>query len=204
MARLTPPVGVTGLFILRGPFVAVPTVAYHTGADRTFEEMISRGLDPVKMVYEPVGLGETEYKADLAEGAHVITLLSESQKPLYVPDTYIDSYPNMGVVPHSWVVMTISMGMLPDNYNLTRAIQAVQNAVAADTGVMAEVKVATAPTTDAVTQEQYVQLTQARNAAITNTDTDYTEKLRLQEQNDRLTQQNQDLMVMIEELQNVT
>jgi len=204
MARITPPVGVTGLFILRAPFVAVATVAYHTGADRTFEEMISRGLDPVKMVYEPVGLTDTEYQADVAAGAHVITLLSETQKPLYVPDTYIESYPNMGVVPHSWVVLTVSMGMLPDSYDLTRAVNAVKRAVSDDTGVESDVTIATAPVTQAITQEQYVENTAARNAAIVNRSTDYTDKLALQAQVDQLKQQNQELIAMIEQLQNVT
>lgn len=203
MARITPPLNSKGLFVLRAPFHAVATVAYRVGAIRTFEELISRGIDPVKLVYQPAGLDDAEYQADKIAGAAVVTLLSDSTKPLYVPDTYVESYPNMGVVPHSHVVMVMSLGILPDTYDTTRAVQAVQTAISEYIGVEPTVSIATQPTTDAITQEQYVQNLAARNAAIANRSTDFVDKLQLQAQNEQLKLQNAELIAMIEQLQNL-
>lgn len=201
MARITPPLNARGLFALRIPFVAADATIYRVGAERTFEELISAGIDPMKVVYEPVGLSTADYAADQAAGAAVIILMSDTKKPLYVPDTYIDSYPNMGVVPHQRVILAADLGMLADTYDLTRAIQAVGKALSDDIGVEAPVTVCVAPTGDAVTQEQYVQNLNARNAAIKNRTTDYALLLQSRDQVANLTQSNAQLVEIIEQLQ---
>jgi hypothetical protein len=203
MARITPPLGTKGLFSLRIPFTALANIVYRVGAERTFEEMISQGLDPMALVYTPVGLSTTDYDADKVAGAAVITLLSDTQKPLYVPDTYIDSYPNMDVVPHQRVVMAADLGMLPDTYDFTRAMAAYGKAISDDIGVVPTIMLCVAPTADAITQEQYVQNLAARNAAIKNRTTDYAKVLVLQDQVASLTQSNAELVTVIEQLQQV-
>lgn len=201
MARITPPMNAKGLFSLRLPFAASPTTVYRVSAIRNFEQMVSEGDDPVSLIYTPVGLDNAAYQADLAAGASVIVLMSDTLKPIYVPDTYIDSYPNMGVVPHSWVVASISLGILPDTYDLTRLMQAIKTAVSDDIGVEPTVNIAVAPTTDAITQEQYVQNLNARNAAIKNRSTVYAELLKARAENTNLKQSQNQLFDMIEQLQ---
>jgi hypothetical protein len=182
MARITPPLGARGLFVLRAPFNAKATVVYRVTGERSFEDLINRGVDPMKLVYDPVSLVEADYQADVAAGAAIITLMSDSEKAIYVPDTYIDSYPNMGVVPHSWMVATVDLGILPDSYDLTRLTQSVKQAVSDYIGVESTVSVATIPTTDAVTQEQAVADAAARSAAIAIRTTPYAENLVLMAQ----------------------
>lgn len=201
MARITPPLGCKGLFSLRIPFIAQVNVVYRVGAESTFEEMLTRGLDPMALVYTPVGLSTAAYNADKAAGAAIITLLSDTQKPLYVPDTYIDSYPNMDVVPHSRVVMAADLGMLPDTYDFTRAMTAYGKAISDDIGVVPTIMLCVAPVADAITQGQYVQNVNARNAAIKNRTTDYAKVLVLQDQVANLTQSNAELVTVIEQLQ---
>lgn len=200
MASVRPPLGSRGIFALRIPFTADAGTIYRVGGERTFEEMLAQGLDPMKLVYAPVGLSTVDYANDQAAGAAVIILMSDTQKPLYVPDTYIDSYPNMGVVPHQRVVMAADLGMLPDSYDLTRAQQAYAKAISDDIGVQPTIVVCVAPTTDVITQEQYVQNTAARTAAIKNRTTDYAKLLVAQDQVANLTQSNQQLVAMIETL----
>lgn len=201
MANVIPPPGASGLFLLRVPFVANSNIVYHVAAIRSFEDLISRGIDPVALVYTPVGLTDAAYQEDLAAGALVISLLSPTTKPLYVPTTYIDSYPNMGTVPHSWIVATISCGMQADAYDTTRLAQAIQRAVSDDTGVESIVTFARAPTADAITQEQYVANLNARNAAIKNRSTTYADLLASQAREANLRQSNTALLDMIEQLQ---
>lgn len=203
MARLTPALGAKGLFSLRLPFVATATVVYRVGAEQTFEDMIKRGLDPQKVVYDPVGLSSVDYANDQAVGAAIITLLSDTELPKYVPDTYIDSYPNMGVIPHSRVVMAADLGMLPDTYDLTRAQQAYAKAISDDIGVAPTIVLCVAPVADAITQEQYVQNLNARNAAIKNRTTDYALLLQARDQIAALTQSNEQLIEIIEEQQRI-
>jgi hypothetical protein len=170
------------LFVLRAPFVASATIVYRVADVSTFEAMISRGQDPMTLVYTPAGLVAADYATDTAAGAAVITLMSDSATPIYVPDTYIDSYPNMAVAAHSWTVATVDLGILPDTYDTTRLTQAVQQAVSDYIGVESTVTIATVPTTDAVTQAEAVAAAAARAAAITTRTTPYAANLLLQAQ----------------------
>lgn len=185
MARITPPIGAKGLFKVRSPYVVSAAAVYWVGAVRTYEELIAAKIDPLTQVYTPVGMGQTDYSSDIIEGAQVITLLSFVRPPLHIPDTYILEYPNMSIVPHSWIICTVSCGILPDTYDLTRMQQTVAVAVSEYTGVQATVTISTAPTTDSVTEAAYLEAKAVRDAALLNKSTDFADKLVLQEQLDK-------------------
>lgn len=200
MADNRPPIGTNGIFSLTAPFAAPADISYRVSAIRSFDDLISQGLDPVALIYTPVGLTSTEYQADKDAGAVVVTLLSDSASPIHIPSTYIASYPNSSVVPHSWIVATISCGILPDTYDLTLLKNTIANAVSSTTGIMGTVNIAKAPTREAVTEAQAQAAATARQAAITNLTNDYTEKLALQAQVTSMQAQIDDLLAMIEEL----
>lgn len=201
MARITPPMEVEGLFILRSPFKATPTVAYRVKAHRSFEDLIDQGEDPMELVYKPAGLDETKYAEDKAAGAFVVSLFSKTEKVIHVPDTYIESYPDMGIVPHSWMTCCASLGMLPDTYDTTALAQAVSDAISEHVGVPAEMFIARAPVTSAVTQTQYVQNLNARQAAIRNRDSTYAENLKLTKDLETERANNATLLELVEQLQ---
>lgn len=199
MARVTPPIGAKGLFKVRSPYVVSAAAVYWVGAVRTYEELIAAKIDPLTQVYTPVGMGQQDYNADIIEGAQVITLLSFVRPPLHIPDTYILEYPNMSIVPHSWIVCTVSCGILPDTYDLTRMQQTVAIAVSEYTGVQANVTISTAPTTDSVTEAAYLEAKAVRDAALLNKSTDFADKLVLQEQLDKANAYIGDLTTIVDQ-----
>jgi hypothetical protein len=199
MARVTPPIGAKGLFKVRSPYVVSASAVYWVGAVRTYEELIAAKIDPLTQVYTPVGMGQADYNSDIIEGAQVITLLSFVRPPLHIPDTYILEYPNMSIVPHSWIVCTVSCGILPDTYDLARMQQTVAIAVSEYTGVQANVTISTAPTTDSVTEAAYLEAKAVRDAALLNKSTDFADKLVLQEQLDKANAYIGDLTTIVDQ-----
>ncbi|QTH80220.1 hypothetical protein PA10_00020 [Pseudomonas phage pPa_SNUABM_DT01] len=171
MARNTPPMNVSGAFLLRSPFVADPAKSYTVTALRSFAELVARGQDPLKLIYLPVNLSETNYAEDQLEGALVVALRDSTGKILYVPDTWIDRYPNMGSVPYSRLVAAIDLGMWPDARDLDDVEQAIKESIRSKIGVDVEVKLTRGIATDFVSEERHVQLTQARENAVTNNET---------------------------------
>jgi hypothetical protein len=164
--------GAKGVFLLKEPFVALASRSYTVIASRSFEELVARGNDPLSLVYAPVGLTNVEYQADIALGAQVIALKALDQDVMYVPDTYILSYPDMGVVPYSWTIASVSLGMLPDTYDTALLEEKVAAAVSDYIGVEPIVSIGRAAASDMITNEQHIQLTIARQAAIKSRDTD--------------------------------
>lgn len=178
MARVTPPLKAKGVFQLRAPFVADPKVAYTVQAIRTFEEIRVRGTDPMTLVYTPVGLTAAAYESDKLEGAVIITLMSATGAPMYVPDTYIESYPDMGNVNYSWLVCSVSLGPLPDAFDTSLLQQQIKSAVSDHIGVEPVVNIGKAALTEVVSSQTHAQLVAARNGAIKVRDTDRARALR--------------------------
>lgn len=198
--RMTPPIGISGLFTLRTPFTTAENTFYTVTAIRKFSEIISRGQDPVQMVYAPVGLGTEEYSADYHAEAAVICLKSTTGELIYVPDTYIESYPDQGGVPYSRMILSASLGMFPEFRSVDDIKQAVISALEAKTGITPEVFVSRAPTTNYVSDEQHESLTQARLNAITTNETDAAKIIRLNDQVQTLQNKINELNLVIESL----
>jgi hypothetical protein len=181
MPRITPPLSIKGTFTLRSPFVAKPGVAYTVQAIRSFAEIRARNSDPMTLIYTPVGLLKADYEMDLADDAAIITLMSPTEKPIYVPDTYINSYPNMGNVEYSWLIASVSLGALPSNFDTTLLKAQIANVVAGTIGVLPVVNIGMAEMTEVVSTETHLQLVAARKGAITMDNTDRSRTLKAED-----------------------
>jgi hypothetical protein len=171
MARITPPMNLSGPFLLRSPFVADPAKSYTVTAHRQFSELITRGQDIMKLVYTPVGLTASAYAEDQIEGAIVIALRDSAGNVMYVPDTYIDSYPGLGSVPYSRLIGVVDLGMWANYRDLDDVMASMKESCKANLGVDVEVTLARGSVTNTVSEEQHIQLTAAREAAKTNNET---------------------------------
>lgn len=200
MARSTPPMNVKGAFLLRAPFTTNPDMEYTVVAHRSYNEVRVQKNDPFTLVYKPVGLTKADMELDIAEGAIIIALATRTGTIMYVPDTYIDSYPFMGAIPYSHLVASCSLGMLPDDFDTTTLVQAIGSAVSDHIGVEPQVFIARAETSDFIDEDRHAQLTISRNQAIVDRETDHARSLRLAEElavaNERIAEQN----LLIQEL----
>lgn len=179
MARLTPPLNATGRFTVAAPFdtVIFETVAYQAIALRRFTDIIELGEDIYEKYYAPRGLTEVQFKQDERANVVIVSLMNPSGEVWYVPDSYILSYPNQGDVKYQHVVLSVSLGPLPDHLPLDFALSQIAS-VASDTiGVTAVSKLHVAPTVGTVTPEQHELLEVARTARITNRKTDRAKAL---------------------------
>jgi hypothetical protein len=108
----------------------------------------------------------------LAEGAHIVTLQSDTSAMVFVPDTYIEKFPDLTGVAYKRIVLSIELGPLPDEVDLTHAKTSIA-AVASDiTGVESTVTEHVAPYAGVISADQHAILEAARQAAITNRTTD--------------------------------
>lgn len=199
MARMTPPLLTKGRYTLIDPFVAEGTVLYTCTALRTFPECEIAGEDVLNDVYIRKGLTEREYTRDLAANALLVTLMSDTQAPIFVPDTYIESYPSLSDVTYNHVVLTASLGSVPDFLNF-EFLKAQMRAVVSDViGVEPDVQIARAISTGVVTPEQHEVMEVGRLAAIKLRTTDRAKTLELQNKCIRLEEQNQILMQLLQD-----
>lgn len=193
MAKLTPPLHTRGRYTLKEPFIADPTTLYTCEAVRTFRDIRERGYDPFKEFYEPMGLSLEQFQQDALINASIVTLTSEDKPIIYVPDTYILSYPNQQLVPYKHIVLSISLGMIPDYVDLSFLSNQISGVVSDVIGSTSEVKLHNVPTLSSLTPEEHDVLEAARQAAITLRTTDRANVLLLQRQNTALIERLQTL-----------
>ena len=186
MKNLIPPVGTRGRYTVRQPFSVKDDVIYECTALRRFSDIEAQGLRVYEMFYQPFGLSETDVGNDRRLNAYVATLESDSYAPLYVPTTYITSYPDGAYRSYHRVVLSAELGPIPDYIDLSFAITQMQDVLSDVIGIEPKVAVSVAPMTDRVTPEQHEALEVARTGAIKTRTTDYAKYLSEKQKNQRL------------------
>ena len=182
--KMTPAIGTTGRFVLKLPWLADANSTYEVLAVRSFDDIYKLGDDVYSIYYKPMGLVESlagfKFKVEAAEKPNIVTLKGSNGSIVYVPDTYILGFPVMGNVHYHHVVLTASLGALPEDIDLTIMQDDVKNLIESRIGTNAVIKTITAPSTNQPNAEQHETLEAARLGSITEYENDYT-KLKRQE-----------------------
>lgn len=171
--RRTPSIAARGIYRLRQPWEVPASKVYSCYAIRTFKDIYELGIDVYAQYYEPYGVSRTDFNKDEDENAAIITLISDEFDVTYVPDTYIVSYPEMGIVNYQRVVMSVDFGILPDFLNLEYIKQEMATVGSKVIGKAPDVNEAVAATSGAVTPEEHQVLEASRLANIEFQTTDY-------------------------------
>ena len=198
---LTPPIGASGIFKLAPPFQALLNsgVSYSCQAVRRMSDILKLGIDPYGQYYAPYGLARSLYDADLAADQAIVSLRSNGGHWVYVPTSYIASYPNMGGIPYKALVLAINIGPVPDYLDLNPVKSKIRAVVQEMVGVSSEVQSVAISETKNMVQADHNAIEAARQANITNTTTDYARYLEAKAQRDALTLRVQQLEAYIRE-----
>lgn len=188
MALNVPPIGTRGIYSLKAPFATVPNTLYVCAAIRYYKDILNQGVDVYRRYYQPYEIPETQYQKDLAAGVVLVSLTSDTENPIYVPSSYIASFPNQNNVNYHHVVLSLSLGALPEGMDLTFLKDQLAGVTSDVIGVAPTVYENISATTNTITPDEHDAITIAREAAIANRTTDYAKVLELQRQKVELEQ----------------
>lgn len=172
--NLIPTIGITGVFTLTSPFDTqlVANASYTCLAVRQLEDYLASGGDPFTQFYQPQNLSQDQYNSDIALGVCIVTLQSSSGAVLYVPSSYIASFPATGGVPYTNLILGVDLGAMPDYVDLTFLKQQIANLVKTTIGLLSVqiTTVVVSPTTN-ISSADHKTAEAARLNNITNTQT---------------------------------
>lgn len=174
--RITPLLGTKGKFNVKLPFTTHPAKLYEVIAIRSFDDVYKAGRDVYEDLYKKMGLidgtatpdGVFDFATEKAKGPNIISLRDPSGEVLYVPDTFITTYPETKEVPYDHVVLSMSLGAIPQTLDLSSLMDDVKDFIQSRTGVGAEMQLHIAPSETNPTAEQHLALEAARSALVTN------------------------------------
>lgn len=168
--RITPMITSRGMFEVEAPFELDKKKIYEVVAIREFDDLYSEHIDIFETYYEPVGLAEDIYKRDAKLGAAIISIRGEDGIH-YIPDTFIISYPELGMANYYHAVMSVSLGPINRDVNLKGLQAEIASICSKFLGVKATVKLHSAPLQYVLSNTEAKKLEQVRRGMIDVPDT---------------------------------
>lgn len=189
MTNLT--INTAGKFVLKKPYVAKESVKYNVTALREFSDLYIKGVDVYSQYYKPYGLidgvevnGSTfSFATEAKLNPTIITLEGSDDTVIYVPSTYVESFPVSGDVTYSRLILTADLGALPDSVSLESILQDMEDLIQANFGIRPVVNIARGFTIEQPTMDEHLVLEQSRIGSIAVTQNNFTENNKLKEDN---------------------
>lgn len=122
MVQNTPPLNAAGIFQLSEPWRTEPNTVYVADAISGFSALEQHGVDVYKEYYLPKNVSKADYESDLINDINIVTLISDTAPTIFVPDSYIISFPRSTNVSYNQVYLNFAAGLLPDGFNLDSVI----------------------------------------------------------------------------------
>lgn len=174
---MTPPLYTQGRYVTKTPWELPGTLIYECIAIRSFEDVYKLGIDVYETYYVPMGLINSptfNFSDEKVALANIITLKGSDGTIVYIPDTYILSFPHAGAIKYQHVVLSISLGALPEYVDMSAIQREAENLVSGKIGCTTVAQLMVAPTTDQPTNTAHETLEAARLGSVRSYQNDYT------------------------------
>lgn len=138
MSNVLPDIGLSGVYELRTPFdTKVPNKTKLTcKAVRKISDYLASSEDVKQLCYIDNDLTEGDYENDLMLDMEIVSLQSGEGQWLYVPASYIVSYPLTNGIPYRSLVIGINLPQMPIEQDLTDMKTDIANLVKDHIGVL--------------------------------------------------------------------
>lgn len=188
MASPIPKIGTEGKYVLKAPFDTLvnASVSYKCIAIRRFKDIRASGDDVFRKYYFVHDLSNDVYTRDDLNNEVIVSLVSDFTSTIYVPSSYIESFPLADTIPYHRVVISCDIGMIADDMNLAALEQNVGNIVSDTIGVTPTVNIHLAPYEGSVDSSAHEAIQNTRNATIKLRSTDYVRVKELETENQKL------------------
>lgn len=181
-AFITPPLGSYGVYVLDDPFdnQLVAKVGYECISLRSIDDIIKHGIDPFQIYYKPYGQSQERYLADKAAGVVIVTLRPTTGNYVYVPNSYIRSYPMGGGIPYRVTGVVLNLGSLPTSMDLSPLMTKLVDVTQSVIGVKPTPTPFVLSDVSLLDKSTDTALQAARKANINEVETDYSARIRMQ------------------------
>lgn len=159
-----PQLGASGIFTLVAPYdqLITPRAIYTVRSIRSLNDVLAAGQKPFEAYYQSVGLEKPAYDKDFKLNTPIIGLQSGIGEWVYVPSSYIARAPLTNGVKYTVLGLAMSLGPIPDAFNLEGLKAEMKDLVLKHIGVVTEVKGTMLTQPILIPEETHEQLERAR------------------------------------------
>lgn len=180
---IKPTVGSSGVFTLREPFDAdiSPGVSYTCQGIRRLSEYLANNEEPWDDIYLPKKIPEDVYQDHLNEDIEIVSLQGEMGQWVYVPVTYVVSYPSTNGIPYRSIALSVGLPALPANRDYGFLFTNIKNLIRDSLGVDSTVDLVETSKVTLVDSDKHAIKQASRNLIANAASTDrarYMQKVR--------------------------
>jgi hypothetical protein len=137
---ILPQIGSTGVFRVRHPFDTIvnPTGAYECSGIRLISELLSYTDSVVDKYYYVYGLTRDDYTRDRDAGESIVTLKNGNDY-IYIPASYIISFPDVTGIPYHVITLAVTLGAIPVGADLSTITDKISNLLTDTNGVVPDI-----------------------------------------------------------------
>jgi len=170
-----------GSFEANNPFDAVVNkdTYYTIESTSTISEMQGRNIDLYTVIFKPAGIAQEDYQSIVdginSAGGGILTLIAKDGTRVYLPTTYLKSFPLTDGISYERLCLVADLGSVPPTLKtrIDDVLTHVKNYIELHVGIEnATVQLGTVPLVGYVTAEQAAVFEATRQTAIANVKND--------------------------------
>ncbi len=159
-------IGSKGLFCFKDPydtFFKDRNDILTVGSLVTLGELYAENKDPYALYYANMGVSETDYKVSLGNNDIIVGFRNSMDTWYYVPSGYITDLPSVNGVGYTVMGISITLGPMISDYDLTDVIFSLKNNILSNLGINAVIQPTILSSDRVITLDQAQDIETARN-----------------------------------------
>ena len=154
---MIPAINAYGRFTVLAPYELQDT-NYKCGFIQSIWGLLNQGIDVYTLYYLSKGVTVDIYNADKLANISIITLSNDNNDIVYIPSTYIVTSPSDIIVPYEHKVISVDLGVLPEQLMLDNSVSDIISSIHGRLGIMPVVATHILPIKRLYTFEEYTTL----------------------------------------------
>lgn len=134
---IVPAVGSVGKYKFKAPFDTLGNeqTEFACMSIRSLADVLAGGVNVYKTFYLPYKISEADYRADVTSGVAIIGLQSATGAWLYIPNSYLASYPDVSGVRYAIMTLSSDLGAVAETQDLQFLINEINDLIYARLGI---------------------------------------------------------------------
>lgn len=184
---LVPNIGSRGKYILKSPWEANTDLIYRCERISSILDFkLSEEIDVLKDIYLDKGLTKEDYENAIKDNIKIVTLKSGSKYRIDVPDNYIEKFPDKGFVPYQQQIISINLGLLPNDINLTDTVEKIKELIGGTLNVKVNPLIHKYESERFIDWATHVEMEKTRESGVKDSITNWERIKKLEEENTAL------------------
>ena len=184
---LVPHIGSKGKYILKAPWEAKVDLIYRCErVSSILDFKLSEEVDVLKSLYLDKGLTKEDYENAIRDNIKIVTLKSGSKFRIDLPDNYIEKFPDQGFVPYQQQIISINLGLLPNDINLSNALEKIKGLIGDTLNINVEPLIHKYESERFIDWATHEEMEKTRESGIKDFITNWEKIRRLEDENDAL------------------